>query len=209
MAMLKKTLVIGFLALLANTAMYRPVTGPTPQSERFEGALGIALGTVWWSSVPASVLAFIWLAVEGRRRASLVRELDHERDFHRRVWDASEDGMALVDVNSAVVEWNPAMERLTGVGRRRALGMIVTAVPGLGGPGHTEYLRLALAGVETAADRSAFESHNPMTAPKLRTYYSPRRSAEGDVVGAFVLVTGWSQAAHARLTAADSEASAA
>jgi PAS domain S-box-containing protein len=207
--MLRSTLIIGFLALLTNTAMYSPVTRPTVQNEPVEGVISAVAGHGPLSALAASLLVAGLFALEGRRRTSLVRQLEHERDFNRRVWDATDDGMALVDVNAAIIEWNPAMERLTGLARRQALGTIMTNMPGLGGPRHGECLRLALHGVETAADRSAFDYHDETTAANLRAYYSPRRSTEGRVNGAFVLVTGWTPAARATPTAESAEMSAA
>jgi PAS domain S-box-containing protein len=201
--MSRNTSVIGLAVLVASTAFYSPLTHAL-QSGRYEGSISaMARQPVELSGVLAGLLAIAGLFIEGRRRTALARQLQHERDLNRRVWDAIEDGMVLVDTHSRVVEWNPAMERLTGLTRRQALGTALTSATGLEDPRHAECLRLALQGVETASDPAAFGRYDDTNGSTLRAYYSPRRCAEGHASGAFVLIT--SRARHAAVQQGERE----
>jgi len=54
--------------------------------------------------------------LERRRRA------DTQRDFYHRLFMSAQDGIMLTDTDSRILEWNPALERMTGWTRDEALG---------------------------------------------------------------------------------------
>jgi len=54
--------------------------------------------------------------LERRRRA------DTQRDFYHRLFMAARDGIMLTDTDGHILEWNPALERMTGWSREEALG---------------------------------------------------------------------------------------
>ena len=54
--------------------------------------------------------------LERRRRA------DTQRDFYHRLFMSAQDGIMLTDTDGRILEWNPALERMTGWTRDEALG---------------------------------------------------------------------------------------
>ena len=54
--------------------------------------------------------------LERRRRA------DTQRDFYHRLFMSAQDGIMLTDTDGRILEWNPALERMTGWSRDEALG---------------------------------------------------------------------------------------
>jgi PAS domain S-box-containing protein len=54
--------------------------------------------------------------LERRRRA------DTQRDFYHRLFMSAQDGIMLTDTGGRILEWNPALERMTGWTRDEALG---------------------------------------------------------------------------------------
>lgn len=54
--------------------------------------------------------------LERRRRA------DTQRDLYHRLFMSAQDGIMLTDTNGCILEWNPALERMTGWTRDEALG---------------------------------------------------------------------------------------
>ena len=54
--------------------------------------------------------------LERRRRA------DTQRDFYHRLFMSAQDGIMLTDTDGRILEWNPALERMTGWTREEALG---------------------------------------------------------------------------------------
>ncbi len=54
--------------------------------------------------------------LERRRRA------DTQRDFYHRLFMSAQDGIMLTDTDGKILEWNPALERMTGWTRAEALG---------------------------------------------------------------------------------------
>ncbi len=54
--------------------------------------------------------------LERRRRA------DTQMDFYHRLFMAAQDGIMLTDTDGRILEWNPALERMTGWTREEALG---------------------------------------------------------------------------------------
>ena len=56
------------------------------------------------------------------RNAMLYREVAHERERLRAIFDNASDGIAIIGQNRRIVAWNPAMEALTGWRAEEALG---------------------------------------------------------------------------------------
>lgn len=56
--------------------------------------------------------------LERRRRA------DTQRDFYHRLFMSAQDGIMLTDTDGRILEWNPALERMTGWTRDEALGQL-------------------------------------------------------------------------------------
>jgi len=54
--------------------------------------------------------------LERRRRA------DTQRDLYHRLFMSAQDGIMLTDTNGCILEWNPALERMTGWTRDEAIG---------------------------------------------------------------------------------------
>lgn len=54
--------------------------------------------------------------LERRRRA------DTQRDLYHRLFTAAQDGIMLTDTDGCILEWNPALERMTGWTSQEALG---------------------------------------------------------------------------------------
>jgi PAS domain S-box-containing protein len=187
--MFRNTWLIGLVLFGVNAAVSSAAINTTPNAFH-QGAMGTVAGHAGLAIIAAaSLLGIACLTIETRTRATLVRQLDHERDLSRRLWDASEDGMVVVDAETRVVEWNPAMERLTGISRSRAIGRTLTACPGLNHPSHHECLRLALQGVETASDPTDFVRADDANRTALRAYYSPLHTPRAEVAAAFVVIT--------------------
>ena len=185
-----RTLRIVLIALAATAAAVA-----SPVVETVQNGGGVPLSALGWRGMQFVTVAITILfgltlvAFETRRRSAILRLIDQERRFHRRVWDAVASGIAMVDARGRIVEWNPAMERLTGVPWRNALGTLLTECPGLGDRRHRECLRLALQGVEVATKTAAHPRADQPPSTMLRGYYSPVRDANGELSGAFVIIT--------------------
>jgi PAS domain S-box-containing protein len=63
-----------------------------------------------------SVANTVATVLERRRRA------DTQRDLYHRLFMSAQDGIMLTDTNGCILEWNPALERMTGWTRDEALG---------------------------------------------------------------------------------------
>lgn len=63
-----------------------------------------------------SVANTVATVLERRRRA------ETQRDFYHRLFMATQDGIMLTDTKGHILEWNPALERMTGWPREEALG---------------------------------------------------------------------------------------
>jgi PAS domain S-box-containing protein len=50
------------------------------------------------------------------------RRTDTQMDFYHRLFMAAQDGIMLTDTDGRILEWNPALERMTGWARYEALG---------------------------------------------------------------------------------------
>jgi PAS domain S-box-containing protein len=134
------------------------------------------------------LLGLATLVVGTRRRAALAGEMRQAWDINRRLWDGASDGIVLVDRHSRIVEWNPAMERLTGVTRRNVAGTVLTECPGFeNSPNHKESLRLANQGVEIASD--AISAGGAAVSSPFRAYYSPVLGQHGERAGVLAIVT--------------------
>jgi len=51
-----------------------------------------------------------------------LRRADTQRDFYHRLFMSAQDGIMLTDTDGRILEWNPALERMTGWARDEALG---------------------------------------------------------------------------------------
>jgi PAS domain-containing protein len=121
---------------------------------------------------PVSLLGLILLAGGARRSSVLLASVEEERGRNRRLRDCSGCGIAVVDASLLVTEWNPAMERHTGITRAQMLGRPLPGAAEFGGPAQVEALRLASTGVETASEEF---------------YYSPLRDGGRRVSGVLVI----------------------
>jgi PAS domain S-box-containing protein len=134
------------------------------------------------------LLSLALLAVEARRHSVLTGAVRQERDLSRRLRDGSSNGILILDLQSRVIEWNPAMERMTGVARRNIVGKVFTGFPGFDGSfQHQESFRLAKQGIEiasTSITTGRDESDSP-----FRGYYSPVRNHNGEVSAVFAIIT--------------------
>jgi PAS domain S-box-containing protein len=135
-----------------------------------------------------SVLGLAGLGISVRKRSTAARSLHRHEELTRRVWDAVDNGLILVDADERVSEWNPAIERLTGVPRREAIGTAIGRFPLLEHPRHRECLRLALKGIETASGHVPCHTTHGDGPLSLRAYYSPIRRADGQIAGGLVVV---------------------
>lgn len=63
-----------------------------------------------------SVANTVATVLERRRRA------ETQMDFSHRLFMSAQDGIMLTDTNGVILEWNPALERMTGWSREEALG---------------------------------------------------------------------------------------
>ncbi len=63
-----------------------------------------------------SVANTVATVLERRRRA------ETQMDFYHRLFMSAQDGIMLTDTDGVILEWNPAMERMTGWSREEALG---------------------------------------------------------------------------------------
>ena len=82
------------------TAHSKRVRDFTQKEQEFLCAVANSVGTV----------------LERRRRA------DTQMDFYHRLFMAAQDGIILTDTDGRILEWNPALERMTGWRREDALG---------------------------------------------------------------------------------------
>ena len=73
--------------------------------------------------------AAVYLAARGAtRNAELLATVRADRDRITRVIDGASDGILLLDRDGVVQVWNPAMERLTGLGGQEVAGRQIAAV---------------------------------------------------------------------------------
>ncbi len=63
-----------------------------------------------------SVANTVATVLERRRRA------ETQMDFYHRLFMSAQDGIMLTDIHGVILEWNPALERMTGWSREEALG---------------------------------------------------------------------------------------
>jgi PAS domain S-box-containing protein len=115
--------------------------------------------------------------LERRRRA------DTQRDFYHRLFMSAQDGIMLTDTDGRILEWNPALERMTGWTRDEALGQRPTILKS-GKHGPEFYVRLwqAIRSGQSFADRFVnrrkdgseflvWESVNPVKDREATTQY--------------------------------------
>jgi|CXWL01.1.fsa_nt_gi PAS domain S-box-containing protein len=93
--------------MLVEDRVYGVMTAHTKQVRDFTEKEQEFLCTV--ANTVATVL-------ERRRRA------DTQMDFYHRLFMSAQDGIMLTDTNGLILEWNPALERMTGWTREEALG---------------------------------------------------------------------------------------
>jgi PAS domain S-box-containing protein len=133
-------------------------------------------------------LGLAGIGIGALKRSTTWRGLRQHEELTRRVWDAVDNGLILVDSSEHVSEWNPAIERLTGVPRRSAVGTVVTRFPLFWHPRHRDCLRLALRGIETASGPMPNQSGKGAATAALRAYYSPLRLSSGDITGVLIVI---------------------
>ncbi len=93
--------------MLVEDRVYGVMTAHSKQVRDFTGKEQEFLCTV--ANTVATVL-------ERRRRA------DTQRDLYHRLFMSAQDGIMLTDTDGRILEWNPALERMTGWIREEALG---------------------------------------------------------------------------------------
>ncbi len=93
--------------MLVEDRVYGVMTAHSKQARDFTEREREFLCTV--ANTVATVL-------ERRRRA------DTQRDFVHRLFTSAQDGIMLTDTHGRILEWNPALERMTGWSREETLG---------------------------------------------------------------------------------------
>jgi PAS domain S-box-containing protein len=166
--MVRDVSILGFLAVTTGLG-YLPVS--TLLSPDWRSAATSAAVT--------AVVGFAGFGLGGRRRARPVESV--RRELGGRIWDAVDNGLVVVNQSKHIVDWNPAMERFSGMLRQQAIGAPLGAVAALDHPEHQKCLELALTGVETATSGSA-------DGTGARAYYSPVRQDDGQIAGALIVV---------------------
>ena len=157
------------------------------------GAVEIALGRPGIAFVVAFA-ASVYTAFELQRYwTAVVRrnlELQQEKGFSERVIDSTVDGIYAFDRECRCTVWNPAMERISGIGRERALGRRAGDVcPFLKGSLEELHYRKVLRGEASRA------GERPYTIPEngrkgfFTSRYSPLRNERGEVVGGLAVIT--------------------
>jgi PAS domain S-box-containing protein len=161
-------------------ATAQTIMGKLAQSGAWKGKLRSIRkdGAEFWTS--ASVSAFehpehgrVFVAVQEdvddiQRAADALR--DSEEKF-RQIFEQTNEGIALVDETGAVIEWNRANERITGISRETAVSMPVWELQ-------------ARYAAPDARGRDISESQKAMVLDALRTGQSPyfRRPFENAIV---------------------------
>ena len=98
--------------------------------------------------------------------------------------ESADAAVMVTDDQLAVVAWNGAMERLTGIPRRRALGRpAVEALKLLGSSDVASCLARALRGESLATGEILYDIPDSRGRGWLSARYSPWRDAGGEVIG--------------------------
>lgn len=125
--------------MLVEDRVYGVMTAHSKQARTFTDKEQEFLCTV--ANTVATVL-------ERRRRA------DTQRDFYHRLFMSAQDGIMLTGTDGRILEWNPALERMTGWTREEALGQRPAILKsGKHGPEFYERLWQALQAGQPFVDR--------------------------------------------------------
>jgi PAS domain-containing protein len=182
--LLRRAWGIALLALMVCVIMAPAVTHARGGVSEFDATPPVQLST----TAVACLFAVAVLALGAYRHSALICAIQEVREVNRRLWDGSSNGIILVDFDGRVAEWNPAMERLTGLTRRSVVGTVLTEYPPFGGSlPHKECFRLAKQGIETASD--AIPGYFPPGDSSFRAYYSPLPNQKGNTARVLVVIT--------------------
>ena len=110
--------------------------------------------------------------------------LRREQEFSRRLVDSSTDGIMAYDLEYCYTLWNPAMERLTGLGRDQVLGKPAFEVfPFLRELGQDRFFADALAGHTMVAPARPFTVPETGHTGVFEAQYAPVRDESGAIIG--------------------------
>jgi two-component system cell cycle sensor histidine kinase/response regulator CckA len=123
--------------------------------------------------------------------------LRRERQFSERLIESSVDGILAFDRNFVYTLWNPGMERLTGLAKSDVLRRnAFEVVPYWTESGEDAFYRQALAGENVVAKDRRYRTANGDREAFFEGYYSPLRSAAGEIIGGLAVIRDTTEQKH-------------
>jgi len=136
--------------------------------------------------VLARLLGFAAIAL---RNAQLIEQLKAAKIEVETIINSSADGILAFDRQCRYTAWNPAMERMTGVGRDEVIGRVAPEVfPFLKETGEDAVIRAALEGRSVVSEDRRYVIPQSGRQGYFEARYAPLRNESGEVTGGLAIV---------------------
>ncbi|MGO9377945.1 MAG: PAS domain S-box protein [Dissulfurispiraceae bacterium] len=127
------------------------------------------------------------------RDISFIRLLENllckEINFTESIMRSSVDGIVAFDTIYQIVEWNPAIERMTGISRRDCIGKnVLTVFPFLKKIGEDRYLDAALKGRKVTSRNRQYLAVKAGRMGFFDAHYAPVKDGNGNVSGGIAII---------------------
>ncbi len=133
-------------------------------------------------------------------------ELAESIRFNKQIIQSTQDGIIVYDKNLRYVEWNPYMEKLTGVTEAEVIGKHPTEVfPFLEKFGILDNIKKALAGEIVTANDFYFKIPNTENHAWVTDTNAPFRNLNGEIIGVIGTVRNISKRKEAEIALRESE----
>ncbi|MEW6744220.1 MAG: PAS domain S-box protein [Planctomycetota bacterium] len=140
------------------------------------------------------------------RRQEADEALRRERRFPKLLIESSVDGIFAFDGECRFTVWNPAMERIAGVGKEDCLGRCAFDVlPVLRETGEDKHFLAALGGRHAWSDDCTYGARSPDRQRGFSGLYAPLRDADGGIVGGLAIIRDITEQREAELSRQESE----
>ncbi len=140
-------------------------------------------------SQEGAVVAVGGVAVEITESKQAREQIQQEKEFSSGIINSSVDGIMAFDRDCRYTVWNPAMERLSGIGKEQCLGRCAFEVfPFLKDIGEDTFFYAALEGQTIVAKDRPFTVAGTGRQGFFEGYYSPLRGKTGEIIGGLAII---------------------
>jgi two-component system cell cycle sensor histidine kinase/response regulator CckA len=119
----------------------------------------------------------------------LEKLISKEKNYADSLIRSSIDGVVALDTIHQILEWSPAMERMTGIPRKDCIGKnVFTVFPFLKKIGEDRYINAALKGRKVTSRNRHYYAAKTGRQGSFDAHYSPVRDESGDVSGTIAVI---------------------